>query len=81
MFSKIAKLDDALKTICKLFPDAYLVKQDSSRERLSNSFELASDVKPHRASSRQRKQKDELDKRQLSFDFWDSSASQQRGGI
>ena len=44
---------------------------------IENINGLAPDVKKRQAVSRQSKKTDQ----QLSFDFWDSSASQLRGGI
>jgi hypothetical protein len=77
MTSDKFRVDEALRVVHKLFPEAEVVKCDGSQEKTSVILGLAIDVKKRQAVSRQSKKTDQ----QLSFDFWDSSASQQRGGI
>ena len=77
MTSDKFRVDEALRVVRKVFPEAEVVKCDGSQEKISVLIGLAIDVKKRQAVSRQSKKTDQ----QLSFDFGDSSASQQRGGI
>ena len=77
MINDKVRIDEALRIVHKVFPEAEVVKCDGSQEKTSVLLGLAIDVKKRQAVSRQSKKTDQ----QLSFDFWDSSASQQRGGI
>lgn len=68
------KLDfkEWLKIIYQLFPDAEIVKGNGSREKLSEIFSCAIDVKSQRPISRQSKNS----YKQLSLDFGDNCECQ-----
>lgn len=70
------RIEKALRTVCKVFPEAELVKPDGSREKLSAILVLAADVK----SVKRFHVSSKIINQQLSLDFWDCFKGQQGGG-
>ena len=76
MFDEKLEFKEWLKIIYQLFPDAEIVRGNGLREKLSEIFRRAIDVKSQRPISRQSKNSH----KQMSLDFGDNCECQQRGG-